>query len=84
MGICKHSKCYICNKNYSNTKIIPCNHWAFCKECVYDKITKCPICKENVESYKILKLTPTTNPTDDSANDLSIEVLTNTQKSINN
>lgn len=51
--------CTICLTNKINTVVLPCKHMCLCLECATDlkerNNQKCPMCRQNVDNYLILK-----------------------------
>jgi hypothetical protein len=60
--------CVICLVNERDTTVLPCRHMCMCHECAQElrkQTSKCPICREHVESLlyiRMVRLAPPTTP----------------------
>lgn len=51
--------CVICLVNDRDTTVLPCRHMCMCHECAQElrkQTSKCPICREHVESLLYIRM----------------------------
>jgi hypothetical protein len=48
------SKCVICFERKRDTVIMPCSHFAVCRDCGSQLKNRCPICRESISSVKLV------------------------------
>lgn len=56
--ISQASDCFICAETLSNSTALPCGH-VYCWDCTFNSMRyggKCPICRENIHSSRIILL----------------------------
>lgn len=63
--------CVICLVNERDTTVLPCRHMCMCHDCAQElrrQTSKCPICRNHVESLLHIKMQKGANPSGSSGN----------------
>jgi hypothetical protein len=55
IGLITDSVCVVCFEKTPNTRLQPCGHNSFCKNCISIWAVNCPVCRERITCVEVLK-----------------------------